>query len=462
MKVTVRGRATLAAAVALAFSALLFQDILVLTVLLVLIAITAGDAVWVWLVTRRPSRWFSISKQDALESGPLLISKILYPGQNSHDDLRMLKRVGGEAALVSKIPSLKISPDRFKTSGAATKVDADFKTPFAGRYSTDALQLVVSGPLRLVSGTCALRAKLNYSVFPHVLGAATTSTKVLGKGGAGEATVESLGVGTEFYGIGEYQSGESYRHINWKATARRGKLMTNELMKETGGSYYLVLEAVSPDYFDRDRLASAFLGMANTLAMHGIRFGVVVHDGENVKQVGRIGAPAVSLAFALKAALEFAELERAILEEELSPASSRALRPVRAVLAEFESSALYQIEDMAILQKRMSLQRQDVTRTILELVRENPADLPSVVYVSGLFGPTAPVIELGISVRRTYRADFLVVNPTAPWIPCSDEDEAYDAYLSRSKKLKALRSAGVDYRVGEPSILVQGLLSAQP
>jgi uncharacterized protein (DUF58 family) len=88
---------------------------------------------------------------------------------------------------------------------------------------------------------------MTYSVSPRTLEVALTSSKLLGRGGIGESPVESPGVGTEFYGLRKYQPGDYYRQINWKATARRSELIISERMREGGGEFYLVLEAVSPD-----------------------------------------------------------------------------------------------------------------------------------------------------------------------------------------------------------------------
>jgi len=460
MKITVRGRAILAAATALAFGALLFQDFLILTAFLILVASVVGEAIWLRVVASRPTRWFSISKEETAVHEPLSISKTLYPGESSHEDLYFLKKVEGQVTLLSKTPFLKISPNRFERRDVISKVCVDFKTPFAGRYSSGGFELAVVGPLRMASATCALPAKVVYSVHPRVLGVAASSSKLLGKGTTGEWAVENPGDGTEFYGIREYQTGEHYRHINWKATARRGELMTNEMMREVGGAYYLILEAVSPDYFDKDRLAATFLGIANTLAIRGSRFGVVVHDGENVKQVKRIDAPATSLAFALRVALEFADLDLPSLEDELTAASSYSLRPVRELLAANGSTLLSQIEDLAISEKRAVAENQSLSQTVMELVSESTSAPPTVLYVTGLFGSVEAAIELGSWVKRVHGADFVVANPTAPWVAAEDEDRGYEAYLRYSRKIKALRNASVDYQLGEPSSLVQRLLSA--
>ena len=50
------------------------------------------------------------------------------------------------------------------------------------------------------------------------------------------------GIGTEFTDIREYQSGDSMRWINWKATARKDKIMVNEFESERTGDTVIVLD----------------------------------------------------------------------------------------------------------------------------------------------------------------------------------------------------------------------------
>src|SRR6266480_4352466 len=116
MKVTTRGKAILSASVALTFAALLYQDVIILTALLILAALTFGEAIWVWAVVRRPMRWFSLSS-DETGAKPFSISKAIRPGENSHDELYFLKKIGGEVVLVSEMPFLKITPPSLKTRG---------------------------------------------------------------------------------------------------------------------------------------------------------------------------------------------------------------------------------------------------------------------------------------------------------------------------------------------------------
>ncbi len=52
-----------------------------------------------------------------------------------------------------------------------------------------------------------------------------------------------VGVGTEFFGIREYVAGDELRKINWKASARRDQLMTNEFESECSGDVTIMLDA---------------------------------------------------------------------------------------------------------------------------------------------------------------------------------------------------------------------------
>jgi len=51
-----------------------------------------------------------------------------------------------------------------------------------------------------------------------------------------------LGMGTEFFHIREYQQGDPYRFINWKATARMRKYMVNEFEQETSSDIMVFVD----------------------------------------------------------------------------------------------------------------------------------------------------------------------------------------------------------------------------
>jgi len=48
----------------------------------------------------------------------------------------------------------------------------------------------------------------------------------------GSRRLRKLGSSLEFEQIKEYVQGDDYRHVNWKATARKNSLMVNNYMDE--------------------------------------------------------------------------------------------------------------------------------------------------------------------------------------------------------------------------------------
>jgi uncharacterized protein (DUF58 family) len=52
-----------------------------------------------------------------------------------------------------------------------------------------------------------------------------------------------IGLGSEFYSLGEYQSGDDLRRINWKASSRYDKLYVNDFEAEKSGDVIIMLDA---------------------------------------------------------------------------------------------------------------------------------------------------------------------------------------------------------------------------
>ena len=59
----------------------------------------------------------------------------------------------------------------------------------------------------------------------------------------GQIPSRTIGPGAEFWGLREYVPGDEIRRINWKATARFGRLVTNEVEGERSGDAVIVLDA---------------------------------------------------------------------------------------------------------------------------------------------------------------------------------------------------------------------------
>ena len=93
----------------------------------------------------------------------------------------------------------------------------------------------------------------------------------------------------------------------------------------------------------------------------------------------------------------------------------------------------------------------DPWSAILERVRERSTR--NVVWVSGLFGDVAPLMELAWQAERLHDVEFAVADP-CPW------DGATGSEGPRASLQEALSSAGVRLFYGKPLVIAQRIVSA--
>jgi uncharacterized protein (DUF58 family) len=82
-----------------------------------------------------------------------------------------------------------------------------------------------------------------------------------------------LGPGLEFYGIREYADGDELRHINWKASARRDRLLTNEYETERSGDVVIIVDgrSAAPGQPSSSKLMDACVEVAASVSAHLLR-----------------------------------------------------------------------------------------------------------------------------------------------------------------------------------------------
>lgn len=76
-----------------------------------------------------------------------------------------------------------------------------------------------------------------------------------------------IGIGTEFYSIREYVSGDDVRKINWKGSARTDKLLVNEYEGENSGDAIIVLDAKEEYMAGTERHNTFKAGVRATLSI---------------------------------------------------------------------------------------------------------------------------------------------------------------------------------------------------
>lgn len=128
---------------------------------------------------------------------------------------------------------------------ANTKSDIVYslKPQERGEYSFGNIHVFVTSPLKLVIRRFTFEQTVTVKVYPsffqmrrYQLLATTHRLQE-----AGVKRMRRLGHSLEFEQIKEYVRGDDYRTINWKATARRGDLMTNNFADERSQQIYCVI-----------------------------------------------------------------------------------------------------------------------------------------------------------------------------------------------------------------------------
>jgi uncharacterized protein (DUF58 family) len=103
---------------------------------------------------------------------------------------------------------------------------------------------------------------------------------------AGVRALRQRGEGQSFAGLREYALGDDPRHIDWKATARRQKLITREFSVEQSQTVLTLIDAgrsmtqLAGEFSRFEHALSAALVLTDVAAASGDQVGVLVFDDE--------------------------------------------------------------------------------------------------------------------------------------------------------------------------------------
>jgi uncharacterized protein (DUF58 family) len=165
-------------------------------------------------------------------------------------------------------------------AGEEQKYSYTLKCPLRGRYILENMAIEIMDAGRLHRTRITFKEKSEFSVVATVeptRGARIAPRKT--RNWVGMIKSRRVGIGTEFYGLRDYVSGDEMRKINWKASSRSDKLLTNEFEGECSGDATLILDA---------RL-EANVGLIETCAVeHGVRAASTIAS-QILKDKNRVG-----------------------------------------------------------------------------------------------------------------------------------------------------------------------------
>jgi len=118
------------------------------------------------------------------------------------------------------------------------------KLPLRGHYHLGPVKMRVKDAFDLFYNERIEESIHSFSVFPQVEVLeeqiiTSRAPKLL----SGAMPLNVIGTGTEFYSLREFVPGDSLRSVNWKALAKKGKMMVNETVREDVMDVILLLDA---------------------------------------------------------------------------------------------------------------------------------------------------------------------------------------------------------------------------
>ncbi len=249
-----------------------------------------------------------------------------------------------------------------------------------GRHVLPSAAVRLTGPLGLGAWTHSAGEAAEALVYPD-LPAAFRLALAVRQGrfrDTGRATRGPLGLGTEFESVRDYLPDDDVRQVNWRATARLGRPMSNQYRIEQDRDVVCLVDAgrlMAAPLGDRTRLDAAVDAAAAVAAVAdelGDRCGAIAFDAELRRNV----APRRGGGRSVIGALFDVEPERVDSDYELAfravGSSKRALVIVFTDLLE-EAAARPLVESVHVLRRRHAVAVASAADTDLDrLVRRAP------------------------------------------------------------------------------------------
>ena len=127
--------------------------------------------------------------------------------------------------------------------GESKKLKYYLKPVSRGIYQFGKINAFISSSLGLVKLRCTFESPKEVKVYPGYIQMKKHELIALTKHrGAGLKKIRKLGHSLEFEQIKQYNKGDDFRTINWKATAKHNKLMVNQYQDQTSQNIYSVID----------------------------------------------------------------------------------------------------------------------------------------------------------------------------------------------------------------------------
>ncbi|MEQ9230336.1 MAG: DUF58 domain-containing protein [Cyclobacteriaceae bacterium] len=217
-----------------------------------------------------------------LISGERIIESKLSNG----DENPVILRIVGKANFTMNLDILEEFPEqlqlrdtRFELKGLKPAFERDIQYDVRpverGIYRFGNTQVFVRSTLSLVKRRVTLVTEQEVKVYPSFIQARKYSFLAINNRieEIGVKKIRRLGVSHEFEQIRDYVTGDDFRLVNWKASARRGDLMVNQFQEERAQNIYCLVDKGRMMHMPFDGLSLIDYAINSSLVMAGIAIG---------------------------------------------------------------------------------------------------------------------------------------------------------------------------------------------
>ena len=165
-----------------------------------------------------------------------------------------------------------------------------------GKYDLSRLKIVVENFSLSSERSVDVNLNVEFEVKSRIFGRRLKDLRAKAKSPMADVDRAKIGVpGTDFKEIREYTFSEPLKFINWKASARLGKLMVNEFEKEGKKAVWIILDAneYMGEYFDKALEVCSFIisyygTRGNKVGLYVLGKGSLVYPDFGRRQVKRL------------------------------------------------------------------------------------------------------------------------------------------------------------------------------
>lgn len=323
MKLAPRGFGAVASLVILAFSLAMGLDPISIVALASFASIIAVDLFSCVVWTRR-SNGLSIDRDE--------IELRSYRGKEAHGAISIRSPVGGE---VEPPEGVEVEPGEIE-AGKST-VEIRIRTESVGLLHLSGFKISRRDHLGLVEAERDLGLSIDVRSLPMFVVGLYRLLRMLElhgrRGVQGDVAGLDIGRGLEYAWSRPYQPGDELSRMDWRTTAKTGKLYVKEHHRDIRPPMTVLLDSRAPGINSYDPLLIDLFETISYSISYSIPTYLVIHDGRRTLWEGTSGDPREAARAAVSHALSILEGEELPIDELLPPKYASEVRALASKVA---------------------------------------------------------------------------------------------------------------------------------